>query len=334
MTESPAAVSIVICAYTMDRWEDIREAVESARGQKPPAEIIVVIDHNSELETRARAAFPDAAVIPNREEQGLSGARNSGVAAARGKFIAFLDDDAIADQNWAADLAAECEKPGIAGAVSKVIPLWIGQRPRWFPDEFLWVVGCSYRGLPYQRREIRNVIGGGCCLTRELFEIAGGFSSLLGRKKGEVPISCEETELCIRARQVMGDVRFVLQPSAFIYHKVPAKRLTWSYFTLRCYAEGLSKAYMAGLVGTDLGLSSERTYALRTLPAGVLRGLGDAVLRFDRGGLQRAAAIVWGLGCATVGYAKGRVSFRSSLQPRRPALARGDTVRETYRAAG
>ncbi len=310
MSAARSPVSIIICVYTMDRWQDICEAVESARRQEPPPEeIILVSDHNRELEDRARAAFQDVVVVSNREAQGLSGARNSGIAVSHGQVVAFLDDDAVADEHWTSHLLAECEKPGIVGATARVEPIWIGQRPRWFPDEFLWVVGCSYRGLPKQRQEVRNLSGGACGLRRDLSTLTGGFNSLLGRKKGKVPISCEETEFCIRARKIVTDARFVFQPAAVIYHKVPGARLTWSYFTLRCYAEGLSKAYLAKLVGTDRGLSSERSYVLRTLSTGVFKGISDAIVRFDVSGLGRAAAIVWGLGCASVGYAIGGMRF-------------------------
>ncbi len=164
--------------------------------------------------------------------------------------------------------------------------------------------------MPEQREPVRNVLGAACAFRRELFRRAGGFSHRLGRTKSKLPLGSEETEFCIRARQLIGDVTFVCLPEAVVYHKVPAGRLTWSYFTLRCYAEGLSKAYLTGLVGSNNGLSSERRYALRTLPAGVARGIGDAVFRFDVNGLGRAAAILWGLGCTTAGYAKGRVHGR------------------------
>src|SRR5215208_5576205 len=89
---SPSA-SVVICAYTEDRWNDLAVAVRSALMQDPqPAEVIVVSDHNARLLDRVRRELPDAVAVPNHEQKGLSGARNSGVAVARGDVIAFLDD--------------------------------------------------------------------------------------------------------------------------------------------------------------------------------------------------------------------------------------------------
>jgi len=309
MTSAPSSVSIIICAYTLDRWLDICEAVQSALRQDPaPEEVILVIDHNTELEERARAAFPDVKVIRNEQERGLSGARNSGVAAARGSIVAFLDDDAIAEKNWTAEVSRECEPSGVVGAVPLIEPLWIGKQPSWFPNEFLWVVGCSYTGLPKQRQEVRNVMGAACAFRRELFDRVGGFTHKLGRTGSGVPISCEETEFCIRAKRIVKDAKFVFIPEKLIRHRVPAQRLTWSYFTVRCYAEGLSKAYLATLVGQERGLSAERSYVLRTLPIGVVKGISDAVFRFDMSGLGRATAIIWGFACTVTGYVKARVS--------------------------
>ena len=56
-------------------------------------------------------------------------------------------------------------------------------------------------------------------------------------------------------------------------------RAGFGYFTERCSAEGRSKAVLTAMVGSDAGLSSERSYVRRTLPRGFLRGVGDALSR-------------------------------------------------------
>src|SRR5690349_11768157 len=95
-TKAAAAgqASVIICAYTLDRWADIERAVRSARTQTPaPLEVFLVIDHNDELAGRARTTWPDLEVIESRGTRGLSGARNTGVEDAAGDIVAFLDDD-------------------------------------------------------------------------------------------------------------------------------------------------------------------------------------------------------------------------------------------------
>jgi GT2 family glycosyltransferase len=326
MSGPSATTSIIICAYTLERWDDICEAVQSARLQEPAAtEIVLVCDHNPKLEAMCKARFSDVVVVGNGEPAGLSGARNSGIAAARGAILVFLDDDAVADKHFVARLAAHCRQPDVIAASARAEPVWLAARPSWFPDEFLWVVGCTHSGTPQSAGPIRNALGGAMCMRREVFEKVGGFSHRLGRTSSKVPISCEETELCIRARRALPTSRIMYEPTALIHHKVTAKRLTLRYFALRCYAEGLSKAYVANMLGSSDTLALERRYLQHTILRGFLRELGDAVTLRDWRGLGRAGAIVCGLISATAGFGVGKVRWRGRLAASKAALlhARG-----------
>ncbi len=308
MTDALLDVSVIICAYTEERWHHLLAAVESIQQQSTPAcEIIVVIDHNPALLERVRMHIPGILAIENSEARGLSGARNSGIAVARGALIAFLDDDAIAERDWLAWLSSCCADPQVLGAGGRVEPSWSSKRLDWFPEEFYWVVGCSYRGLPETRAVVRNPFGGCTCYRREVFEVTGGFRNGIGRI-GSRPLGCEETELCVRAKQHWPQKVFLCEPRARIHHFVPASRTSWRYFRSRCYAEGLSKAVVAQYVGARDGLASERSYTLRTLPKGVLRGLMDAFFHLDLAGFLRAGAIISGFMITTVGYLVGNIS--------------------------
>jgi glucosyl-dolichyl phosphate glucuronosyltransferase len=300
-------VSVVICAYTEERWSDLCAAVESVRRQALPAlEIIVVIDHNSALLERAQASLVGARVIENSQVRGLAGARNSGCAVATGTIVAFLDDDAVANPDWLERLRAPYEQPHVMGVGGHVEPMWLSGRPRWFPSEFGWVVGCAYAGLPTTPAEVRNLIGANMSFRREVIGSLGGFSSHVGRV-GKQLVHCEETEFCIRLKQRLPDAVLVHEPRAIVEHRVPAGRTRWGYFSARCYTEGQSKARVSRMVGARDGLSRERGYVLRTLPRGIARSLADVVVRRDRAGSLRAAAIVAGLTLTGAGYLQGRV---------------------------
>jgi len=301
-------VSVIICAYTEDRWQDLVAAVASVQRQTLlPREIILVIDHNTRLFERARASIEDVVVIENSGIQGLSGAKNSGVAIARGDLVAFLDDDATAEPDWLELLSDCCADPRVLGVGGTVEPEWRCKRPSWFPEEFYWVVGCSYQPIPQKPIEVRNPFGGCACYRREVFVGAGEFRDGMGRV-GTLPMGCEETELCIRARQIWPDTVFLYQPQARIHHSITSTRATWRYFRSRCYAEGLSKAAVTRYVGAKDGLASERTYTFQMLPRGVARNLLHAVLRLDAGHFLRAGAIVAGLLITAVGYMRGRLT--------------------------
>jgi glucosyl-dolichyl phosphate glucuronosyltransferase len=301
-------VSVVICAYTEERWEDLLAAVQSVRDQHTqPRETIVVVDHNPSLLDRLRATLSDVMVIPNTQQQGLSGGKNSGIAAAHGAIVAFLDDDATADPGWLTHLTKWYEDPAIAGVGGATHPVWATGRPRWFPAEFDWVVGCAYQGMPETGVPVRNLLGGNASFRRELFAAVGGFVPGIGRAAGKYPLGCEETEFCIRLRQRYPNMVLLFDHRAVIWHRVPESRSTWSYFRSRCYAEGLSKALVTHLVGAADGLSSERYYCTRTLPKGIARQLISAA-RFEPSSLARAGAIIGGAASAVQGYATGLVS--------------------------
>jgi len=301
------SISVVICAYADDRWDVLLEAVQSVRCQvTPAAEIVIAIDHNASLAARARAEIADAVVVENDGVQGLSGARNRGVKAATADAIAFLDDDALASPDWLTYLSHGFLDPSVVGVGGSIEPLWSAGRPKWFPEEFDWVVGCTYLGMPRTTAPVRNLIGANMVFRKELFDIVGGFRDGIGRV-GTLPVGCEETEFCIRVRQRFPEAIFLYEPRARIQHRVPSHRSTWNYFVRRCYAEGRSKTIVAQSVGLSDGLASERVYTLRTLPSGVARGLAETLRHKQPAGTARAAAILGGLSVTTSGFAVSQI---------------------------
>ncbi len=306
----PGPVSVAICAYTTRRWDNLTAAVESVVAQLGPGDgCLLVIDHNEELYARALTRYAghrSVRVVASTDLKGLSGARNTAVAHSSGAgVVAFLDDDAVAGTGWLGEVRRALAGPDVLGVGTAALPDWPGgARPAWFPPEFDWVVGCSYRGMPTERGEVRNVIGAAMAFRREAFDLAGTFSHTVGRT-GTTPTGCEETELCIRLRQARPGTRIVYLPDVAVSHTVTPDRLTVRYFLRRCFGEGLSKARVSRLVGSDDGLASERTYVRSVLPRAVLRELGRA-LRLDVAGLGGAALIVGGLFVAGVGYVRGR----------------------------
>lgn len=311
MTHTGVDVSVVICAYTDERWVELLAAIDSSRQQTfTPLEVLVVVDHNDAFRQRLQAhldalaigaAHPVVAVLANRGERGLSGARNTGIAEAHGSVVAFLDDDATPAADWLARLTDGYANPDVLGVGGSSSPAWSASRPAWFPPEFDWVVGCSHTGMPRASAPVRNLIGCNMSFRRHVFNGIGGFRYGLGRV-GEPILRCEETEFCIRLRNAYPAAIVLYEPRAQVRHHVPPTRARWSYFLSRCYAEGLSKALLAGIVGSEKALESERRYVSRVLPGAFLRGIAAACARGEPGALRRSAAIVAGLAWTGIGF--------------------------------
>jgi glycosyltransferase involved in cell wall biosynthesis len=303
------SLTVVICAYTLDRWSDLQQAVRSVQAQAvPPLQVVVVIDHDGELLALAAKTLTSCLVVANAGPRGLSGGRNTGVAASTGDVVAFLDDDAVVEPSWAQELLAAYTDDGVVGVGGSVLPEWRAPRPDWFPDEFLWVVGCSYRGQPANRAAVRNAIGANMSFRRDVLEQIGGFHPGIGRVGGDAA-GCEETELSVRAGKVRPGARILLEPAAVAHHAVTPQRVTRAYFRQRCRAEGRSKAVVCDLTGAQQALASERTYTSRTLPSGVLLGLGQA-LRGDPAGARRAWAMCEGFALTVSSYLLARRGLR------------------------
>ena len=307
-----ASTSVVIAAHTLQRSVDLAQAVSSSLSQQPH-EVVVAVDNNADLYNWARRQLPGMVIVNHQGSPGASGTRNAGARAATGNVLAFLDDDAVARPHWLRNLTAPLARPGVLGAGGQIEPIWLGQAPQWLPDEFLWVVGASYRGLPRTPGPVRNVWSGNMAVAREDFWAVSGFREAFG-KTGHVSRP-EDTDFCIRLTAALPGRTWWYEPSARVGHSVPPGRGTLQFFLRRCYNEGQGKAELAVLLGLREGLRDERRHATRTLPEGMRRELRQAIVGRKLAAAQRASAIGAGLGAAGLGYLVRRAWSRAARMP-------------------
>ena len=315
MSPADLTVSVIICCYTEERLDDIREAVASVQAQTwPPEEIILAVDNNRQLFEEMKAELGDRLkVVLNDTLKGLSPTRNLGVATAGGDLIAFLDDDAVAEPDWLANLVVLFDDPTVVAAGGHAALSWVEGRPSWFPKELEWVVGGSFSWLPEQRIEVRNPHGHNMCFRSQVFNTVGAFDSSVGRV-GKGGQAGEEAELCLRLKRELPGVKVVYDPSSRIRHKVPAGRARWRYLTNRSYQEGICKARIRHLAqsNSEWPLETENTY-LRHL---VFRSVPSRLARFWRpGSLAQATAIVTCIAATGTGYLMGRWKLRRLSPP-------------------
>jgi glycosyltransferase involved in cell wall biosynthesis len=282
----------------------LAQAVAAVQQQtRPPREVILVIDGNEELQARAARELDGALVVANRHGRGLSGARRTGSETATSPILAFLDDDAIPEPQWLAEIVAGDQESNVLGVGGEIVPMWLSAAPGWLPPELYWVVGCTYAGMPVAGGRLRNPIGANMSMRADVLARAGSFDSSLGRVDQGTPVAgtAEETELSIRATRLHPGGYWAYRPQARVRHAVPPERTTVGYFVRRCRVEGTAKAILAGLTGADAGLSSERIYVRAVLPRAFVRELRSAV-HGHSAGVARAGAIVGGLAITATSY--------------------------------
>jgi len=264
--------SVIVSTYTKERESDVLRCLDSLFNQsRKPDEVILVLDPVDELVEFYSGLVPDKVRIVISSGFGLSNARNSGIDNAKGDVIAFLDDDAWADERWLENLLKNFEDEKVWVAGGRIVPVFDKGRPKWLSEELDWIVGCTYKGMPEEQAEVRNPIGANMAFRREVFEVAGKFKTEIGRY-GKKLLGSEEAELCLRLKKFKPDVKVIYDPSAVVYHRVPENRVKLSYALKRAYYEGFSKA----ILGKKYQLTTEKNY-LRFILRSLLRRKLDEI---------------------------------------------------------
>jgi glycosyltransferase involved in cell wall biosynthesis len=245
-------VSVVVCTYSLDTYDAFTEAVESVLSQTyDDVELVVVVDGNRSLYDRIIEAYGSLTVHLNEENVGLSESRNRGVERASGDVIAFLDDDAVADERWVEELVSVYESRDAIAVGGKMVGQWVAGKPSFLPEEFYWLVGVTHRGFAEPGQEVRNTFGSNISFRREVFEEIGEFDPELGRR-GSLNIQAEETIFCVLMCEQYGH-GVVYNPDAVVAHKVFDYRTEPKWLVERAFWQGYSKRVMEQLIeeGSD-----------------------------------------------------------------------------------
>ncbi|MFT4880895.1 MAG: glycosyltransferase involved in cell wall biosynthesis [Salinirussus sp.] len=305
-------VSVVVCEHTLDRYDDLREAAGSVLTQThDDVELVLVADGDEDVCTRLRqdyADYPAVRVHCNEANVGLLESRNNGAKAATGDVVAFLDDDAVADEEWVAELVAVYEQRDVPAVGGRMTPAWVAGKPGFLPAEFYWLVGVTHRGFAEGPGEVRNTFGSNISFRRACFLELGGFDTEIGGRQGDANLQGGETELCARLAAEYGHGVYYT-PDAEVAHKVFDYRTEPAWLLDRAFWQGYSKRGMEVLVpesgSTDAEADFLDTLLLESAPDR-LRGL-VAAPSIERG-LQ--FAMLWVLTAAVgLGYLYGAVKW-------------------------
>jgi glycosyltransferase involved in cell wall biosynthesis len=253
-------VSVVVCTYTLDMYEHFQEAADSVLDQThDEVELVVVVDGTPAVYDRVVEDYgdrEDAIVACNDENLGLLASRNRGAELATGDVVAFIDDDAVADEAWVERLVRAYEEEDAIAAGGKMTPEWVAEKPSFLPEEFYWLVGVTHKGFADGPGEVRNTFGSNISFRADVFEDLGGFDVDIGGRKGDKNLQGGETELCARMREVYGQGVWY-DPEAEVAHKVFEYRTEFRWLVDRAFWQGYSKRAMESFVKDEGGEENE-----------------------------------------------------------------------------
>jgi glycosyltransferase involved in cell wall biosynthesis len=264
-----APISAVICTY--NRAEMLRGALRSVVEQTldhAVYEIVVVsnasTDHTDAVVHEFQEVHPGHEVVLVHEARpGLGHARNRGYKAARGEYVAYLDDDARAAPDWL-EQALRCfgevgPRPAVVGG--RILPLYEGEKPGWFKDEYevrSW--GDGPRWLPAGQA----LSGSNMVWSRSVLEQIGGFGVDVGVKGGILALGEETVAFRKLSRTVDGPAVYY-SPRLVVHHWTPRSRMRAIYRLKRAFAFG--QASVAS--GIDPEARSRRAYRVGRLVASI-----------------------------------------------------------------
>ena len=222
----------------------------------------VVVNNNSTDDTAERVsafaeAHPELNIrVVEEPQQGLSYARNRGIAESKGQVIAFIDDDETINEGFVSAYIDLFRNHGafVGSGVLKVC--YDSKRPKWMSHYTEKMIANPF-DLGDEIVTVTTKItptGGNMAFNREVFNLYGNFDTNLGRK-GEVLFGGEENDMFDRIRD-LGE-RVFYTPHAIAYHHITDRKLTPDYFDELSYGVGVSKRLRAEKYGVERELFAD-----------------------------------------------------------------------------
>ncbi|WP_127555563.1 glycosyltransferase [Saccharospirillum alexandrii] len=229
-------LSFVVCTYNRSSFlrlclTSIFDEIGDSQGYE-----VIVVDNNSNDSTVDVVNEFEHVTYVYEENQGLSYARNRGIAEAKGKWIAFIDDDAVLRSTWLDAFIHVTKYYNFQCFGGPYFPWYKDGKVPWFPD----IYGSNTKWLSYRfSQEIsKEVSGGNSVFLRELLEASPMFSTSLGMNGTNVFYG-EETYLIRWMRDELG-ISVGYSPELSIDHYVPLHKQTFSWISKRSVKEGAS----------------------------------------------------------------------------------------------
>jgi glucosyl-dolichyl phosphate glucuronosyltransferase len=290
-------VSVIIPTY--GRPALALDCIESVRANRYPRFEILIIDQGPDhaLESSVAERFGTSTLVRyvRLAPPGLNRARNLGLREAQGEIVAFIDDDAVADQDWLEGIAAAFTEvqptPGLVGG--RLLPLWPGARPAWLPLEgevLLGIYDIGNTGQVFPGGDLP--IGANMSGNRQAILSVGGFHEGLEADAERPGVELTGGDSMIGQLLKAAGHTLYYEPRATVHHRISASKLRLGAFVKRYFWEGRTEATRLILGGaiTPTNVSGVRSHHLRALANIPRRALAPSTWRRSGQPSSRAVA--------------------------------------------
>jgi len=225
-------VSVILPTY--NRAALLRSAIEALLRQTAPAgayEIVAVDNNSTDGTADLLASLDDARIRAVKEpRQGLSFARNAGLAAARGALIALTDDDVEVAPDWIDSIGSTmAAHPDVDAVGGRILPAWPEDKPAWLTRDHWAPLALQDHGdavRVFDRSTPVGLIGANVAFRRDVFDRIGPFSPAVQRVRDGIG-STEDHELLDRLYAAGG--RAMYTPRIVAMTRVPRERCARAY---------------------------------------------------------------------------------------------------------
>jgi GT2 family glycosyltransferase/glycosyltransferase involved in cell wall biosynthesis len=253
----PPKATIVVCTY--NRYQYLAALLAKLERQKADFTYEILIVDNSDDET-AKANFYGAMqfthmarVVPSFPP-GLSRARNVGLQAAKGEYVAFVDDDTEPGPDWLRGNIDIFEKHDDAAVVGgPIFPIWPIERPEWVPRKYEDALAIINLGNEKRELKYEYLYGANICFRVDALRSIGGFREHLGRQGAVGLLGNEELQVQDELRKKGHSIWYA--PKGGLSHHVHQGRIDRGWFRRRMTWQAVSDALtMDGLSDMKQGL--------------------------------------------------------------------------------
>jgi glucosyl-dolichyl phosphate glucuronosyltransferase len=229
-------VTVAIC--TWNRSAMLRQTLERLTSLRVSGdrtwELIVVNNNCTDDTDQVCLAFEGRLPIRIVHEPtpGQSHARNAAIREARGRYLAWTDDDVIVDSEWLEALVQAFERYDAAWVFGSSEPEWPGEPPAWYGPRLRGAFAVlDYGPDPFVVRDLRHPFYGlNFAGTLAAHRALGGFRTEFGfvGKGGGIGEDIDMFERAMRA-----EMKVVYTPAARVRHIIPQDRVGKSYHRRR-----------------------------------------------------------------------------------------------------